>query len=380
MFRFIETLLPIGLASWVIWLILIAALGGLGYLAFNFLAIQTFLKELWKAFRDLFKILIPKKWDSAKTLIWLSLFSWAMSFIVSSVVQAMIAFTGWLFLIAGVHWVMSEEKALKELLTVFGVFLGPWITGWLICYFLFATPERIPGIALVLWPCISAVIAGLPKFIGSHSTYQTPIWKLPNAGDRQYLVNLALLNLVLSCWIQLSFTTQNWLAEYPSLQVDDLSNSAFVINTQSTSETNSRGQAVLERAETLLKANLEGQSWSQVERWLLNFDTNIDAIADTVIGQMPRARENNYWDLAGRILAGEYNVQLFAIWRGPSANPEGYYYAKTCQISQVVPADITGKPATVNPTTLPQVGNAKVQCGPAEGPEKGQPETKTAVD
>ena len=378
MLDLIQNLIPFGI-SWIVIVVAIAALGGLGYFAFNVLAIQKFLGEVSKLLGELFKILLPKKWDSAKTLIWLSIFSWAMSIGVRPILQAAIAFMGWIFLIAGVHWVMHEEKTLKNLLTVASVFLGPWITGWLICYFLFATPNQIPPIAFVVWPPLSAVIAGLPKFIGSDGTYQTPIWKLPGAGDRQYLVNLALLNLILSCWIQLTFTTQDWLAEYPSFRTDDLSNSAFVVNTQTNADLKSRGIDILNRAEAQLKANLQGQSWSQVERWLLDFQGNLEQLAITVLDDLPAARENNYWAIDGRILAGEYNVQLFAVWQGPAADPAGYYYAKTCQISQVVPADIAGKSAAAA-STVPAVGNAKVECGPVEGPEKGQPETKSAIN
>lgn len=378
MLDILRNLLPFGI-SWIVIVIAIAALGGLGYFAFNVLAIQKFLGEVGKLLGELFNILLPKKWDSAKTLIWLSIFSWVMSMWVRPVLQSAIAFMGWIFLIAGVHWVMHEEKKLKNLLTVFSVFLGPWITGWLICYFLFATPDYIPQIAFVLWPPISAIIAGLPRFISSDGTYQTPIWQLPGAGDRQYLVNLALLNLVMSCWIQLTFTTQNWLAEYPSFITDDLSNSAFVVNTQANTEIKSRGVDILNRAEVQLKANLQGQSWSQVERWLLNFEPNLEQIETTVLVDLPPARENSYWAIAGRILAGEYNVQLFATWQGPASDPAGYYYAKTCQISQVVPADVAGKPGAIA-STIPAVGNAKVECGPVEGPEKGQPEAKSAIN
>lgn len=374
MFGFLQPLIAT-LPLWVILTVLTLGLGGLGYIAFNFLAIQKFFQEFGGLFKELFGLLIPSKWDSAKTLILLSIFSWAMSSIVSNRVQNIIAFIGWLFLMGGVHWVMHEEKKLKETLTINKIFIGPWITGALICYFLFATPERIPAIAYILWPIISAIIAAIPRFIGSDSVYQTPKWIKPKPEDRQYVVNLALINLLLSCWIQLGFTTQTWVADYPSLRADNLSNSAFVINTSSGDGNPSRAIDILTRAETEVKAELGSQSWSQVERWLLNFEEQVEQLESRVISQLPQARENNYWSLQGRILAGEYNIQLFSVWQGPSSDGVGYYYSKICQISRVVPADLTSQPTSAT-TPLPITGNSKVQCSPAEGPTRGQPDSK----
>lgn len=352
-------------------IIAIAVLGGLSLIAFRLLVLQQFFKEFWGVLRDLFGLLIPKKWDSPKTLILLGAFSWAVSLIVGSTAQNIIAFVGWIFLIGGVHWVMHDEKELKKTLTINGIFIGPWITGALICYFLFGTAEGIPDIAFIVWPIISAIIAGLPKFIGSHGATQVPIWVKPKPDDRQFLVNLALLNLLVSCWLQLGFTTRQWLADYPTLATADFSNSPFMFRTQPDSSASSRGVELLARTEAELKADLQGQSWSQVERWLLNFNDQLGVLQETILNQMGKFRENNYWQVQGKILPGEYNVQFFSVWNGPSASAEGFYYTQTCQISRVAPIDVAGQPGGA--TSLPTVGNAKVQCGPVEGPFQGQP-------
>lgn len=371
MFGFLDSLIAAGF-TWLILIGAVLALGAFGFIAFNFLAVQKFLSEVSKALRDLFGLVLPKKWDSGKTLLMLSLFSWAVSLFVTSAIQNVIAFTGWIFLIGGIHWVMNEEKGLKELLTINGIFIGPWITGALICYFLFATTERIPSIAFILWPIFSAVIAGIPRFIGSDPVLKSPIWIKPKPDDRQYIVNLALLNLLLTCWIQLGFITQGWFSEYSGLQLADFANSPFVIRTGSRTEADSRGVDLLNQTEAAVKTNLEGQSWSQVERWLLNFEEELDRIEATLKDQLPNRRDNTYWNIDGEILPGEYNVQLFSIWQGPSADASGYYYSKTCQISKVAPIDLLGK-SPFGGSSLPKVGNAKVQCGAIEGPVKGQP-------
>ncbi|MDX2244635.1 MAG: DUF5357 family protein [Leptolyngbyaceae cyanobacterium bins.302] len=371
---FLSQLFPIlaGLAPIVIILIVIAALGALAFVAFRLLVLRRFFQEFGGILKDLFGLVIPKKWDSPKTLLALGAFSWAVSVIVGTTAQSIIAFVGWIFLIAGVHWVMHDEKDLKKTLTINGIFIGPWITGALICYFLFATTEGIPAIAFILWPVVSAMIAGIPKFIGSNSAQQTPIWVKPKPDDRQFLVNLALINLLLSCWLQLGFTTRQWLADYPTLQTANLSNSPFMIQLQSGSPTTSRGVEILARTEAAVKASLQGQSWSQVERWLLNFNDNLEQIEAMVMSQMSKAKENDYWQVQGQILPGEYNIRLASVWQGPSADAAGFHFAQTCQISRVAPVDIAGQ--TANTTApLPAVGNAQVQCRPIEGPIEGQP-------
>jgi hypothetical protein len=367
------SLIPPALVPLALLAIALLLIAPLGLFAFNFLAIQTLFEELRKIFQDIFKLIIPKKWDSAKTLIWLSVFSWAMSLLTRSSIQSFIAFCGWLLLIPGIHWLMHEEKKIKEFLTIEKIFIGPWITGALICFFLFATPENLPGIMVVSWPIISAIIAALPKFIKSG-----PAYKVPDPPVRQDLIIMVLFNLLLSCWIQLCYSTQVWLAQYPSFQADDLTNSSFVVKTQSNESAVSQGFDILRQAEAALKESLQGQSWSQVERWLVDFDDRIHDLNEQIIDRLPPKAENAYWQVEGRVLPGEYNVQLFAVWKGPSSNNLGYHLAKTCQISQGVPANMRTPWQTLSPVenVAPnsQVDAATVSCDPATKPIKGQPD------
>lgn len=374
-----------GLATWQIFLLLTGLIGVLGFITFNILVISKFFKEFFGFFKKVRKAIFPAKWDSPATLIWLSIFSWAVSRLTGEAVQNIITFIGWLFLIPGVHWLLHEdktklkflyqEKTLKKWLTIGDIFIGSWITGALVSYFLFAKSEEIPAIAYIAWPCISAILAGAPKFIKSDPVDKTPIYKTAEPKDRQYLVLLALINLLLSCWIQLTFSTENWLAEYPSLLADDLGGSSFVVRTQPESVINSRGVNVLRRTETVLEETLEGQTWSNVERWLLNLEPRVAELESIVIDQLPSLRENSFWQIRGRILTGEYAIQLFAIWRGPSADPNGYYLTKTCQITQVTPQKSANDPlSSGRASSNLLVGTARVECGPTVGPIKGQPE------
>jgi Family of unknown function (DUF5357) len=376
--QFFDALRIPGLEGWQILLLTLALLGVFGYVSLNLLIIKTFLTGLTGFFKDSFKVFIPTKWDSSRTLIGLGFFSWAMSMISGQLVQNMIAISGWLFLIPGVHWAMYEDKNLNKLLTVDNfltinkTFFGPWITGALISFFLFADPQAgVPSIAFVMWPIFSAALAALPKFI-----FYGPTYKRPEVKFRQDLVLMVLTNLLLTCWIQLSFSTQNWLTQYPSLQADNLHNSSFVIAIQRDPSATSRGATLLQRAEDSLKASLDGQAWPQVERWLINFDDRVQDIQTELQQRPARLAEDIYWQLNGRVLAGEYNVELYALWQGPTAEAKSYYLSKTCQITAIASQNMVRPPVATAPINA-NIGTAKVQCGPVSEPRPGEPDRQS---
>lgn len=369
----IAPFLPTAWPLWLLALVFLLASGGLIWAYLNLKILSQIFSGIFKFFQEVFGVLIPNKWDSGKTLILLAAFSWLCSLPAGRIVQNIISFIGWLFLIPGIHWVMHEEKPLKELLTfnfLGKLFIGPWITGALICIFLFTTPESFPSITVILWPIISAVIAGLPKFIKAG-----PEYKIPDVGDRQYLVNLLLINLLLSCWIQLYYASQSWLAQYPSLRTESLGNSSFFVNVQQQATATSRGADLLTRTGSTFKSSLEGQSWSQVELWLLNFKERITSVGLATLDQQPQLAENPFWRITGRVLPGEYNVEIFSIWQGPTADNRGFYFSQTCNISKVTAEDVAGQTLPFGlPSALPAVGSAKVSCSPIQGPFRGQPE------
>lgn len=377
--QFFQSLIaPLLPAAWPLWLwalVFLLASGGLIWAYLNLKILGEIFNGISQFIQSVLGVFIPKdgKWDSARTLILLAAFSWLCSFPAGRAVQNIISFMGWLFLIPGIHWIMHEEKQLKELLTfnfLGKLFIGPWITGALICIFLFTTPDSFPSITVIAWPVISAMIAALPKFIKAG-----PEYKLPDVGDRLYLVNLLLINLLLSCWIQLYYSTQSWLAQYPSLMTENLGNSSFFVRLQQQFTTTPRGAELLDRAEANLKRNLEGQSWSQVELWLLNFNERVRALGGSILDRMPQLAENSFWRLEGQVLPGEYRVKLYSVWQGPSADAQGYHYSKVCNISRVTAEDVAGTSLPFGrPSTLFPVGSAKVQCEPTQGPFRGQPE------
>jgi hypothetical protein len=138
----------------------------------------------------------------------------------------------------------------------------------------------------------------------------------------------------------------------------------------------SRGAIVLQGAEESLKNSLNGRSWTEVERWLINFDDRIQEMQTNLQQRPSRLAEDNYWQLKGRVLAGQYNVELYALWQGPTANAQASYFSKNCQITPIASQDVQRPPVATSPITA-NIGTAKVQCGPVNGPFQGQPDRQT---
>lgn len=343
---------------------------------------KVILDVLGDIYASLKKVLSPSKWDSWQVLIWISVFSWAMSLLPEArILHAFIASVGWLFLIPGVHWFLHEEKLklasgtelnIKKGLTLGSVFIGPWITGALVCIFLFGgLAEGVTDVGWVCWPPISAAIAVAPKFIQMGPKYGIPA----KADDRQDIILTILMNLILSCWIQLYFSTQYWLAQYPSLLATDLSKSAFVIQLNSSSRISSRGETILQQACNTIETELRGQSWSRVERWLLDLDQQLLTLQSDIIDSLSDLEENQFWRLQGRAVPGtEYAIKLFALWNGPTVDGKGYYLTQPVFIRRAPGARV---PVTAKVASDTTTGLAEVQCGEITGPASGQP---TAAD
>ena len=205
----------------------------------------------------------------------------------------------------------------------------------------------------VYWFPLSALIAIAPKFIK-----RGPKFKWPEPSARQDIVILVLINLLVSCWFQLYFTSQAWAQRYPNLfpVVDDRP----AQTSPNLEAARSTGVAFLDQADAGLRTNLSGLPWPQAERWLLDLNANLTAISDASKLKLGAASEP--WRLEGRISSQQdYQVQLLAIWRDPVTKRDRDYLLKTCAIRR------TPLAATA-PTKIPTNQVATVQCGATEIP------------
>jgi hypothetical protein len=348
-----QFLFPPSLLSWQTLILVVIALGFFAFWVFNFsLAEILILFKASQILGEVRRVLTPATWDSWQALVWISVFSWAVSFLATGPnVQGIIASIAWIFLIAGLHWAMHDKEVEKRL--TFGprkLFIGHWITGGLISVFLFGGLfDRDPSYVFVYWFPLSALVAIAPKFIK-----RGPAVNRPAPGARQDIVILVLINLLVSCWFQLYFTTQGWVQRYPNLFPSTIDSRP----SQSLSEAvRSTGVAFLDQAEAGLRTNLAGLPWPQVERWLLNLNSNLQAISDA--SKLKLGTGSEPWRLEGRLTPGqEYQVQLWGVWRDPKTQTDREYLLKTCAVDR--------KPiSSATPTTLV----AAVRCGTTETPK-----------
>jgi len=320
------------------------------------------MQAVFEVINAIWNQLKPPQAFSWQTLILLSLFSWALSFLVLTLfLQEWLAWMGWLFLSGGVGW-SSWGTKLNLLGWVFRP--GPWITGALVCslFFWWQGETSILPLVLTLWPLISAAIAIIPRCLPNLNP------TLPDPATRQELIILLLTALLMSCWFRFHFLTQDWLINYPSLLSDDLSRSGLGIRIDQGAPPQRRGDLFLNRLEFRVKETLEGRRWSEVERWLLDRDTQLVGLRSQIQatrGGNESATEDALWHLQAEVPPEQpspttYQLNLQAFWLGPSSRSKGYVLQKKCQVTQVVAP--TNPQVVVAPPAAPPEPLATIQC------------------
>lgn len=277
-----------------------------------------FLKDSIARIKNFF---IPPKAYSWQTLIYLSVFSWLMSSLAGgkSPVQAIIAFCGWIFLIAGTSW-YTTDNPLYIPGTVMPV--GAVITGALVSIFAFR--ELDISRTIVFWPTISAIITVIPEFFeGSGTDVKT---QLPKLEDRQSGIVLVACCMLLSCWINIYIVTDNWLQEYPSAKYPIDPNQASPRNSllmvfEPENKIPENGVIILSELEKAVQTTLDGKSWSNVELWLKNANRNARELGRKVINiKLEDLEEKEYWQVEANVenivpddINSGYRLNLFSV-------------------------------------------------------------------
>ncbi|MFE4106266.1 DUF5357 family protein [Almyronema epifaneia] len=285
----------------------------------------------------LLAVLSPTEYNSWQTVLMLSLFSWLTSLLAELVsatdftVNVLSSF-GWIFLIIGTGWGLSVNNV-----QIFGIPLSPWVSGALLCAFIFSpwANEGNVAPALVSWPIVSAAIAIVPNVLRWNFTF-----KKPDVPTRQQLALLFVFSLLLSGWLQFYFRLQRWLEDYPTLLVSNFRNSSFVYQVPSERERLPQGIPLLVAAETEVEQQLNGMPWPRVERWLLNVEEQLIPIERAAKNRLDAQKERDLWTLRARTFETPvgYDLRLQSIWLGPTSTAEGFYLEKTCLINRQLPA------------------------------------------
>lgn len=314
---------------------------------------NTLLKDLFGIFKfveglyaGIRKVLVPPKAYSWQTFIYLSVFSWIISYFAIGYIKDIIAFFGWLFLISGTAWYTTQDP-----LRVPGTFMpvGAVITGFLVSVFAFGSQRDIvTPTTIVFWPTISALITAIPEFIEGSDTDAKA--QIPKPEDRQKIIILVASSMLLSCWLQFYFVVNNWLEQYPSLQADTFKTSTFVVRNEEPAKAPPNGILILDRLQPIVEEQIAQTPWSEVEKWLLDAKQRVGSLGRGVIQKnLGKYEEKELWIVEPRVsnTKSGYILDLLSIWIGPSSNPRGYYLKKSCRIEPVAATIRAGDKITV---------------------------------
>lgn len=288
-------------------------------------------QSFWEGVKSFF---VPDQYYSWKTIIYLSLFSWAMSWLALGLGATqptiwLLTTLSWMFLAFGVGWGLQANKV-----KLFGIPIAPWVAGAIVCIFLFGSwPGDQWSIALGFWPIMSALIIAVPQFLNWDFSV-----KVPPPAARQQLILVLMLSLLFSCWFQFYFRLQAWMRDYPSLLADSFDNSGFVYRIPGQPLPLSEGVTLLTMMEASVQSKISNRPWAWVERWLLNIDDQMTEINREVRDRLVSpTQEIGLWrlDMQPYSRGDGYELKMRAIWRGPTSKEEGYYLEKTCQLQPV---------------------------------------------
>ncbi len=342
----------------------------------NLLGLTVLFDFLTDSIVGIRKFLVPPKAFSWQTLIYLSLFSWLMSFLANDgPIQDIIAFFGWAFLIAGTSW-YTTDKPLYIPGTIMPV--GAVVTGGIVSIFAFQQDREIITRTIIFWPTISALITAVPEFFeGSGTDVKT---QLPKLEDRESVIVLIGCCMLLSCWLNVYSVADEWLNNYPSatypVYEDDASRRSDLLTVlQPEDKIPKNGILILDKLQSAVETSLNGKSWSEVELWLKRANSNVIKLGERIITiNLAKFEEKDFWDVEANVenidpkdYTSGYRLDLFSVWKGPSAASKGYYLKRSCQIEPIAESvDAVG--SQVEKITVPEL-----DCLPKISYITGQP-------
>ncbi|MCH4904208.1 hypothetical protein GSN00_07365 [Cylindrospermopsis raciborskii CHAB3438] len=291
----------------------------------------TFIKDL---FLGIQKLLMPPRSFSWQTFIYLSIFSWGISYLATGIIKDIIAFTGWIFLFTGTAWYTTDSPV-----RVPGTFMpvGALLTGFIFSVFAFGHGENAITVrTIVLWPTIAAIITALPQFFTGDGI--SPKATLPKLEVRQKIILLLSWSMLISCWLQFNFVTDKWLKEYPSLSAQSFQRSNFVIKFEPKASKPEPGNIILHKIEPLILQQITNRPWSEVERWLLEANQQVGNLGKIMINKNLREfEEKGLWKIEPRVvnIKSGYRLDLLSIWQGPTDSKKGFYLRKSCYIEPI---------------------------------------------
>ncbi|NJL57134.1 DUF5357 domain-containing protein [bacterium] len=266
-------------------------------------------------------------------------------------VFSIFSIAGSVCLIFGAKSWMNDNKVKFWIVDV-----GSYVCAALLCVLIFQYIEPpFPSAPYLLWIVLAGFIV-----VYSESPEFVSFWQKASLKIRGRILVLALIHLLIACWIQFHFLTKSWIEQYSGILEDDLSNSAFVIRTDIPRwERFAPGKAIVDKMEQIMSQNIQGRSWADGESWLRNVRDGVINLEQEVLAALPEIPAESNWSAKLEILPQfpgyediqlrpEYKVELRAYWRGLSSSPTGYYLGRSCLVESVQNNfDLPGSPRSL---------------------------------
>ncbi len=336
------------------------------------------LEDIKAFFIQLREFFWPKDYFSWQTLLALSLFSLLIAALLDYfngeqyVPVDVLSTLSWMFFTSAVWWFVDTNK---QWFTIYGFYIGPWVTGAVLCTFLFWSWEESRfRLSLSCWPMISMAIMALPNFV----TWELK-FKPPKSDKQQQLAMTLLVNLLVNSWILFFFRIQDWVTNYPSLLANDMSRSAFVYDFVSDRKPQVQGVLLVQNTTEAIASELSGQPWYQTERWLYKRRDNLEGIAGRMTDTMVSPTEQIFWQMAvpqPKRLNDGYLLTLRADWMGPVARDETFYVEKSCKI---LPEE-RPRPQTSGASSAVDSADSGSESGDEQADQLAQTSKLTVVD
>ncbi len=327
-------------------------------------AVTASRQHLWTTIR-------PDQAFSWQTLLFLSLFSWLMALFASdapllsdapsegigqlslqgSPTKYALFTMGWIFLTLAIAWLLSGSR-LK--IPLFDLVLRPaaWVAAAIPCIFGFQVwYDNNFEPALTAWPILAAIFYLLPRCASSKGGY-----KIPKVSERQHLLIIVLVSLLLSCWIRFYFLVQDWVdgnssafkPMLPGLEVatDDLPDTLETIaepapaaepqtaSPTNASPTNARPADI---AESVIASQLEALPLPEIRQRLRTDLTLVETLNAQFDNALAAAQQNPGWTLQiSQVVPSPLSFQLQVVPPpAPSEAAGNTPITRTCRVSPV---------------------------------------------
>jgi len=235
--------------------------------------IQSAIQSLIERLKSFFTLLAPPRLVSWQSLFLFGLAMWALSGVVA-LADPERAFdlyvlrrVGWFFVAGGIVW----RQALDPV-KIGGFPVGAIAAASVLVNFFFEDTEGSwTQAGFIALPILTGLLVAMSYFLSTAGR-----WRIPNRLERLKSIVALGIGLVLACWLNFYFATQDWMVRYPRLWDAPFEHSGFmsVVN----DPRQSWGQDLVAEVDRLLYVKFQGRPWPEVEKTLQQYRNQPDRL------------------------------------------------------------------------------------------------------